>query len=264
MKASRLKTIVIVILLLVNAFLLFLLLSRRAEQNAAYERTVDQLISLYEASGIALERSVLPQDSDLFSAETQREESREAAFAAALLGSVTASDVGGAEHYSGEYGSCTFRSGGAVEASLARDVSDIDAFCDELFKSFGYTRTGAPLAADSGSVTGLRSADGRCVFNAPLTLTFSSGSLVSVSGTFLSTLSGGRRTEGVDAVSALVFFLDHRNTSGIVCTQITAMESGYLLQPTAAAQTAAVPVWRVTTDVNSYYVNALTGEVTRE
>ena len=43
MKASRLKTIVIVILLLVNAFLLFLLLSRRAEQTHAYERTVEQL-----------------------------------------------------------------------------------------------------------------------------------------------------------------------------------------------------------------------------
>ena len=46
MKVSRLKTIVIVILLLVNAFLLFLLLSRRAEQVQSYERRVDQLCAL--------------------------------------------------------------------------------------------------------------------------------------------------------------------------------------------------------------------------
>ena len=38
MKTSRLKNIVIVILLLVNAFLLFLLLSRRAEERDSNER----------------------------------------------------------------------------------------------------------------------------------------------------------------------------------------------------------------------------------
>ena len=41
MKTSRLKNIVIVILLLVNAFLLFLLLSRRAGERDSNERRVE-------------------------------------------------------------------------------------------------------------------------------------------------------------------------------------------------------------------------------
>lgn len=47
MKTSRLKNIVIVILLLVNAFLLFLLLSRRAGERDSNERRVEQLCTLF-------------------------------------------------------------------------------------------------------------------------------------------------------------------------------------------------------------------------
>ena len=46
MNTARLKNIVILILLLANAFLLVLLFSRRAEENAAHERSVAQLLSL--------------------------------------------------------------------------------------------------------------------------------------------------------------------------------------------------------------------------
>lgn len=264
MKASRLKTIVIVILLLVNVFLLFLLLSRRAEQNAAYERAVDQLVTLYEASGITLDRSTLTQDETLFSAETQRDSARETAFAEALLGSVSVSESGGVTRYTGTDGSCIIRTGGTVDASLTRSVSDPEVFCDELFKSFGYARTRALLSGGSGSITGVRHTGERSVFNAPLTLTFSEGTLTAVTGTFLPPLSESRRTDGVDAVSALVYFLDYRNSSGAVCTQIASVEHGYLLQSSAAAQVSLLPVWCITTDVNSYYVNCLTGEVARQ
>lgn len=264
MKASRLKTIVIFILLLVNVFLLILLLSRRAEQNAAYERTVDQLISLYASNGVTLERGVLSQDDELFSAETQRDASCEAAFAEALLESTTLTESGGVTRYTGACGSCSFRSGGAVEAVLSRPVSDAEDFCDTLFRSFGYTRTGSTLLNGSGSITAVRVSGDTRVFNATLTFSFLSGSLVSVSGTLLSSLSDLRRIEGIDAVSALVRFLDYRTTSGVVCTQVTALDRGYLVQSTPAAQLSLVPVWRVETDVNVYYVNFTTGEITRE
>ena len=76
MKASRLKTIVIVILLLVNAFLLFLLLSRRAEQTQAYERTVEQLCELFERSGVSFDRALLPENSDVYALSPERSSTR--------------------------------------------------------------------------------------------------------------------------------------------------------------------------------------------
>lgn len=265
MKTSRLKNIVIVILLLVNAFLLVLLLSRRAEQRAAYDRSVEQLVTLFDASGITLEPAVLPQDDALLSSALDRDLERETAFAAALLGTVSVSDSGGGVClYSGEYGLCSIRAGGAVEGSVSRPVEDPDLFCRDLFKSFGYERTVTQLTDGSGSVTGVRTTGSSPVFNAALTLSFSGGRLISVSGVFLSSLSKGRSGDGVDAVTALVRFLDYRTASGLVCTEILSVESGYLLQSSAPAPLRLLPVWRIVTDVNNYYVNYKTGEITRE
>ena len=50
MNTARLKNIVILILLLANAFLLVLLFSRRAEENASHERSVAQLTALLNLS----------------------------------------------------------------------------------------------------------------------------------------------------------------------------------------------------------------------
>lgn len=266
MKASRLKTIVIVILLLVNAFLLFLLLSRRAEQVQSYERSVDQLCALYERSGVSLERALLPKDSGVHLLSFERDSAREAAFAKALLGGEPSllDSGGGVSRYSGESGSCAIRSGGSVESTLSRPVDDPADFCRELFRSFGYEQISSSLAGGSGSVTGVRCNDERLIYNAALLLSFSDGVLTSASGVFLSELKESRRTDGIDAVSALVHFLDYCGASGVVCTEVSALESGYLLQSTSTSSLRLAPVWRITTDVNNYYVNCKTGEITRE
>ena len=59
MNTARLKNIVILILLLANAFLLVLLFSRRAGENAAHERSVAQLTALLNADGIAFDSALL-------------------------------------------------------------------------------------------------------------------------------------------------------------------------------------------------------------
>ena len=69
--------------------------------------------------------------------------------------------------------------------------------------------------------------------------------------------------EQLDAVTALVRFLDYRNASGAVCTGITWLSAGYLVQSTTSAPLQLVPVLRVDTDVYSYYVNIVSGEVSR-
>lgn len=266
MKASRLKTIVIVILLLVNAFLLFLLLSRRAEQTQAYERTVEQLCELFARSGVSFDRALLPENSDVYALSPERSSTREMAFAKSLLGDdVSAFDSGGGiSRYSSSLGSCSLRSGGTVDAVLSRPLDDAAQFSRELFRSFGYEEVSSSLNGGSGSVTGMRRGKNGPIYNAALTLTFSDSTLTGVSGTFLSDLDEGRRTDGLDAISALVRFLDNCGVSGVVCTEVSALDSGYLLQSSASAPLRLIPVWRITTDVNNYYVNCKTGEVTRE
>ena len=261
MKTSRLKNIVIVILLLVNAFLLFLLLSRRAGERDSNERRVEQLCTLFEKNGVAFDRALLPDEETHLSLSLERDAAREEAFASALLGTAESGDSGGGvSRFTGEYGSCSIRSGGTADALLSRPVDDPESFSKQLFKTFVTSQ----LTDGSGSVTGMRSEKGRLIFNASLTLTFSDSSLTGVSGTFLPALDEGRRTDGLDAVDALVHFLDYCSVSGVVCTEVRALDEGYLLQTSSASPLRLQGVWRISTDVSSYYVNCKTGEITRE
>lgn len=265
MKTSRLKNIVIVILLLVNAFLLFLLLSRRAEERDSNERRVEQLCTLFEKNGVDFDRALLPDEEAHLSLSLERDAAREEAFASALLGTAESSDSGGGvSRFTGEYGSCSIRSSGTADALLSRPVDDPESFSKQLFKTFGYTFLTSQLTDGSGSVTGMRSEKGQLIFNASLTLTFSDSSLTGVSGTFLPALDEGRRTDGLDAVDALVHFLDYCSVSGVVCTEVRALDEGYLLQTSSASPLRLQGVWRISTDVSSYYVNCKTGEITRE
>ena len=262
MKTSRLKNIVIVILLLVNAFLLFLLLSRRAEEHDSNERRVEQLCTLFEKNGVAFDRALLPDEETHLSLSLERDTAREEAFASALLGTAESSNSGGGvSRFTGEYGSCSIRSGGTADALLSRPVDDPESFSKQLFKTFGYTFLTSQLTDGNGSVTGEK---GQLIFNASLTLTFSDSSLTGVSGTFLPALDEVRRTDGLDAVDALVHFLDYCSVSGVVCTEVRALDEGYLLQTSSASPLRLQGVWRISTDVSSYYVNCKTGEITRE
>ena len=266
MKTSRLKNVIIVILALANAFLLVLLVSRRAQERSARDRAEEQLIELYAASGVELPAALIPaEEGRLSSADPVRSLSAEAAFAGAILGDCMSEDVGGGIYrYSGEAGQCLLRSGGTVEAALDRAVDDPETFFESLFSAYGYAALFSDLNDGTGTVTAVRMLPSGMVFNAELELQFSRSRLLSVTGSFVPPVEPVERGEGIDSVTALVRFLDYSNLSGEVCTAVTEVRGGYLLQSTASASQRLVPAWRITTDVNRYYVNILTGEVTRE
>lgn len=264
MKTSRLKSTVIVILVLANAFLLVLLISRRAQERGARERTVTQLVQLYTANGVELSPTLVSTEEARHpSVDPARDLDAEAAFAEALLGPCTVEDVGGGIYRYVSGGSqCLLRASGAIEAALDREVDDPEAFFEGLFAAYGYAALSSDLTDGSGTVTAVRMPQGAMIFNAELTLTFFENRLRTVTGFFVPTFETDGRAEGIDGVTALVRYLDYSKTSGEVCTVVTDVRSGYLLQSTASASQRLIPVWGITTDVSEYYVNALTGEVT--
>ena len=248
MNTARLKNIVILILLLANAFLLVLLFSRRAEENAAHERSVTQLTALLNADGIAFDSALLDGLPDtVLSVQPARDLAAEQALAEGIIGSVTSID-----------------SGGALEAAVSRAVDDPAEFCADLCVPLGY-RTFDVLSDGARTVvTASRFVGELEVCNASLIFTFSGSTLTTVTGTFLPPIDTSESGEtAFDAVTALVRFLDYRNASGAVCTGITRLSAGYLMQSTTSAPLQLVPVLRVDTDVYSYYVNIVFGEVSR-
>ncbi len=264
MKPSRLKNIVIVILALVNVFLLALLAGRRIQERAARSRAVTQLVALYAADGVTLPAELIPKETPhTAAAEPARSPETEASFAAALLGACEQEDVGGGIYrYRGDAGTCLIRASGAVEAELALPIEDPEAFFEGLFGAYGYAALSSDVQDGSGTVTAVRMLPDGMIFNAQLALRFTGGSLVSVSGSFVPPVDPLDGSGGLDAVTALVRFLDYSRGSGEVCTAVSGIRSGYLLQNTASASQRLIPAWCIETDVNEYYVNILTGEVT--
>ena len=152
----------------------------------------------------------------------------------------------------------------AVEAAVSRAVDDPAEFCADLCVPLGY-RTFDVLSDGARTViTASRFVGELEVCNASLIFTFSGSTLTTVTGTFLPPIDTSESGEtALDAVTALVRFLDYRNASGAVCTGITWLSAGYLVQSTTSAPLQLVPVLRVDTDVYSYYVNIVSGEVSR-
>ena len=243
-----------------------MLLNRHAQERSARERELAQLAQLYASNGVALSAAAVPEDARLSAVDPERDLAAEAAFAEALLGRCGSEEMGGGIYrYTGEAGQCLLRSSGMVEAALDRAVDDPEQFADRLCESFGYRLESSELTALSGTVRAVRVVSENVVFNAGLDLVFSDGRLVSVAGFFLPAAEAAAAAEkSMGAVTALVRFLDYSNSSGEVCTAITGVDSGYLLQNTAPAAVRLLPAWRISTDVNQYYVNMATGEVTRE
>ncbi len=267
MKTSRLKDIVIAILALVNVFLLALLVARTAQERAAWNRTAAELTTLYADCGVALPASLIPRETPrLAAADPARDRSAEAAFAATILGDCEAEDVGGGIYrYRGARGVCLFRASGSLEATLERPIASREAFTESLFAAYGYAALYSDVQSDgTGTVTAVRMTPDGMVFNARLLLRFYRGSLISVAGAFVPTVEAGGGGDCLDGVTALVRFLDYSRGSGEVCTAVTDVRAGYLLQSTASAAQRLIPAWCIATDVNRYYVNMSTGEVTRE
>ena len=263
METYRLKNIAILILLLLNACLLLTVGRQRLQALGTERRAAEQLASLYEGSQLGLAEGL-----DLFQAPLDplalsRSAETERAIASALLGgsALSTSQGGGIYRYEANRRAIQFRAGGSFYGSrLNIPVSDIPGFARGFCRQFGYEPPKLQLSGGTGSAIAGQLAGGVPVANCGVELYFEDGQLVSVSGAHVglqdaAVQPGGRMT----CVTALVKFLDYRNASGGICSEVTGVRCVYQLQ--SAPEAELLPVWEIETDTYAYYVDCITGEV---
>ena len=265
METYRLKNIAILILLLLNGFLLLLLGYQYLQARRAETDTAGQLQALYEANELKLSVQIDLEEQSLTPLNLSRRSETERAIASWLLGSeaAAASQGGGIYSYEGDHGTIQFRSGGSFDGSrLTLPVDDITEFCRQFCQQFGYEDLQFQVQNRTGSVTAIQQVSGVPVAGCSLTLRFERGVLASVNGAHVSLEDAvPEPAERMNCVTALVRFLDYRNTAGVVCSEVTDVRCVYELQGGAAPR--LLPMWRVETDTYVYFVNCATGEVTR-
>lgn len=272
---SKIKTIIILILLLLNLFLLALvgvIQIRAARYEAA---ALSEAVAVLELNSIQVEHSALPSSMSLSAVTVVRELDREGNMAAALLGGdmETRATGTGLRLYESADGSISFRSGGEFSMSFADPpappenssrMEQAQAILDRLGLSVWR------LSEEGDGVTAIQSLNGAPVFSAGIAgagLTFAydeEGRLVSVTGR----LALGRAAdepggqEPLTVPTILIAFFNFIMDSGDACHSIHEVvpiyRAAFLSDPLRLT-----PAWLITTDIGGYYVDAYTAEVTR-
>lgn len=265
METFRLKNIAILILLLLNAGLLVLIGSQRWQSRRAASETVRQLEELCAASQLTLDSRLQLSQQPLSALAISRHGETERVIASYLLGSsaVSSSQGGGIYSYSSDKGSIQFRSGGSFDGSgLHTPVEDPEEFSRQFCSRFGYGELEIAPRLTGSSAAAVQQWDGVRIYGCGVTLYFEGGFLSSVAGSHVSPEDAAEESLPVlSCVTALTRFLDYRAESGIVCSEVTDVRCVYELR--GASSLRLVPVWRIETDTYTYFVDGLSGEVSR-
>ncbi len=263
METHRLKNIIILTLLLMNAFLFGTLGMRQAQQAAARRQVTEELVKLFAAEGVTLSENAVLFTPPPPTLTLERDVEAEKTAATDFLGSeLTAADEGGGIlTYTSALGRAVFRASGAFEivGELGKNPVDlVRRFC----RSYECETPEEWIdASGSGSVTVIRLYRGYPVEGCAVTFLAEKNVLHSVNGTFLPLHSTAAQGESLlTASTALTAFLEARRTSGAVVSAVTGLSPCYELQNTTSALTLT-PLWRVDTDAVDYYVNCVTGAV---
>ncbi len=265
MERYRLKNIIILILVLVNAFLLASLSIRKSAEQDAFRRTAEQLVTLFAADGMDLDIYAISRDTPPEAQALTRDTALEAQAAAYLLGDTPAeSDQGGGIYeYKAAAGTVLFRSSGSFEAAGTLGQGDPEAFCQEFCETFSYAEPKFQLEDGSGTAATYFLYNGFPVFNCTATFTIEDDVVTSATGILLpstGTLTASQQTP-LSAAGALIAFQRMRQEAVAVVSAVVGTHLCYELQ-TSSAPMMLVPAWRVATDTTDYYVNCQSGAIT--
>ena len=269
MSTSRLKTMILLVLLVCALCLSAVAIPNRLAQTREQRQMLTELKTLYASYALTIELDELPQEATLYSVELS--EAGQQTAAQALLGTKVRADGGeGFETvYASEAGTLhTTRSGG-FDAALTGQaaVKNPEKAARKLLRSMGFAIGSLQRRqeGDAAVFTASQSLLGVEILGSGLELCYRDGCLTAVSGTFYTGAEAITRVSEqpcISAADALTQLLSQHDALGWVGSSVTGLYQAYQPTDTAASGIRFVPVWIVRTDTGSFCVNAVTREVT--
>lgn len=271
MDTSKIKNIIILILLAVNVFLGAALLSDRVQARSARTSAWEAAVEAVERVGINVSEEISGGIDTPAVYSLRRDMESEYGHLEGVLGKLSANDLGGnIWFYSSADGQASVRGTGECDILFSSEVfaagHDAEKTAVKLLKSLGMETdedSARSYYAAGGRVVELGCTwQGRRVYNAQMSFTFSEDYLLMVSGTRLFDQSVQESSEGaLDELSVLMRFVEVVGEQGFVCSSLSELEAGYIFSVTVSGEGTLIPVWRFGTDTGDVYINALTGRV---
>lgn len=272
MEWRKVKNIIILVLLLVNGFLLILVGARRGEVRRYEQAALTRAIQVLANNGIQVKETGIISAEGLSAQSMERSAAGEERMVCALLGETVSGENrgGGLYIYQGGSGQVNFRGGGELTAVLGEDerwqTDDPEGHAADLLREMDVEaeQVQASLSDGTGVVIFRQLWDGAPLFSCQVEFTYEGGRLTRMAGSLLTTVeTDGEEGQLLSLPTALLRFLDEVLDSGDVCSAILSMEPGYLTSQSFTSAVRLTPVWRVSGNTADYYLNAVTGELTR-
>ena len=274
MEWSKLKNIIILILLAANLFLLVMAGVQERDSVQYQEQAIADALTVLERNGIRVAPEGIPGQMPLKSMAVQRDRQLEANLAQALLGDCTVTDLGGGRYsYASPMGSVEFRSNGNFSAVFPKGIPFDGGAGEEETHALAMA---AKIGLNGTMAERIRSADGGGlvtlyqtwqdipVYSCRLTLQYQGGALCSMSGQRLmgQPQPTASEEELLSIPTVLMRTLNGINDLGDICSEIRVLTPGYQMSNPAEG-TRMEPVWYIVTDTGAYQLNAITGILVR-
>lgn len=259
MENSKVKNVIIVILLAVNLALGGLLIRNTTGAQSLKHAAFEDLKAVLKNNGIELRIDALPSAENVFAYTAKRNETAEAEIAKQFINECIVDDQGGNIYYyhSGD-GSMRFRSGGDFEAEFESPVDG--AKVKNVLSQYSINIE----ITQNGEVEASQVLNGYEIVNCKVEAEFEEGNVISLRGRWLlSETETDYTMQAMDATTAMMRFVGIIEKHGIICTEISELSLGYSMSAQVSGLFELIPVWRVVTDTGEYQVNAVTGTVER-
>lgn len=274
MEGTKIKNIVILILLLLNGFLLFLVGDRWFEDSHSHETARNSAIQVIRAGGVELEEAAVPRAMTLEHMQASRDLALECGLAAELLGSTVSVEARGGEvyrYYNGN-GWVQFHSTGEFMAGFELSVfplagqETIQHGADVLRRlGFDGQMLENTVTDGDGSITFRQSWKGAPVLGCQATLNYRDGSLVSITSArrLLGEPHHGTGEEALPVASALMRLYNGLKELGDIYTRIDSIAPAYTMSVSLSGPARLTPVWYIRTDTGTYQMDTQTGQLSR-
>lgn len=270
MATSKIKSLIIYILLFVNLFLLGLLASDWLQTRRSRQTIETEVRSILADSGITMDHIRLPDNTQVKSYTLTRDYTEEAKLVSSILGRLTVQELqnGNIMYYRGEKGEASFRSTGDFEVLLTNHAVPINGdtvdTARSVLRKMGIQAQFVPeLSSQTGNtystVVMIWEYEGLPVVNAQIQFTFTSEFLMMISGTRMLDLQREDDTfRPLDSATLLTRFVGIVSRNGYVFSELKEIRPVYLSPDSSGGK--LTPLWRIETDGGTFYLNMTTGE----